>query len=82
MNHFNYSNETEIVIFQDDRIKVCTPTDSDTESESSSSVIYELEYLLEAEVDIYKPTKWDERRSFRHRPDCWRWSEFELARLE
>lgn len=82
MNHFNYLNETEIVIFEDDRIKVYSQTDSDTESESSVSIIHELEYLLEEEVDIYKPTKWDERRSYRHRPDCWRWSEFELARLE
>jgi len=75
----NPANETEIVVFQDDRIFLYSDVESDTDSSFSNEDAFDTP-LPDLTVDIYNPTEWDDIQtwSFRHRPTHWRWADWEL----
>ena len=77
MNHVNNANETEIIVFENDRIYVYSDTDSDYDDDYEPDI---LENLLPPEVDIYSPTKWDEIavKRYRNHPEFWNWLDWEL----
>lgn len=74
----NLMNETEIVIFKDDRIYVLS--DDDQDSDNSSCYDDDTDLQPSVVTDIYKPTSWDDIPSlrYRHRPMYWRWASWEV----
>jgi hypothetical protein len=75
----NHINETEIVVFKDERVFTYSDTESDHDyPRDDSEIVYEN--LLPPEIDIYQPTAWDQipDKRYRNQPQYWNWTAWEM----